>query len=190
MGGQSAQEKASEKLYNESSNINPNVENRFNNLQDAFGYGDISSNINDIFKTEGDNINRTTNEQIAKEKSGAASSLASRGITNGSVLTDTQSKIASDVNKSKTGALSNLATNKSNILANLKQYFNSLKLQKTGLAQNADQQNYNNLLQKYGIQGNAIGGLDDTTWLDDFLSGLNTAGNVAKGGAELATALA
>lgn len=181
MGGQSSAEKAANQFYQQVSDINPVVQNRFNDYSNAYGFGDISKQVNDTYGQQTDLINKDTANQVATQQQGAASNLASRGVTNGSILTDTQSKIASDVNKSKTDALANLGINKSNALSSLMEYFNNLKFAQTGAAQNADQNNFQNLLSKYGIESSAIGKLDNTTWLDDLFAGLNTAGNVAKG---------
>ena len=181
MAGKSDQEEQAEKLYGEIGGLNPNVENRWNGYQNPYGFGDVEKKVNDTYSNYEDMINRDTSEEIAKQQGGAASSLASRGITGGSILTDTQSGIASDLNKSKTNALSNLGAKKSGMLSSLMEYFNNLKMGQTQAATNVDFGNMSNLFQKYGLKGGALGGLDSDTWLDDLFAGLNVGGNLAKG---------
>jgi|GEM_PF-1989911 len=180
MSGQSKQEKAAEKLYGEIGGINPYIQNRFNNYKNPYEYGDISGKIDDVYGGYEDIINRSTAEQIAKQQSGAASSLASRGITGGSVLTDTQSGIASNINKEKSNALSQLGIGKAGQLGDLMQYFNQMKMAQTKAASDVDFGNMSNLFQKFGLKMGALGGLDDDTWLDDLFGILNTAANVGK----------
>ena len=179
--GPTDQETAAKDLYGEVGGINPNVENRWNNYQNPYGFGDISKKVNDTFGGYEDIINRSTAEQISKQQSGAASSLASRGITDGSVLTDTQSGIASDINKGKANALSELGSKKAGMLSSLMEYFNNMKMKQTGAASDVDFGNMDNLFKKYGLKGNAMEGLDDSGWFDDALGILNTAGGLMPG---------
>ena len=182
MAGKSDQEEAAEGLYGEIGGVNPNVENRWKGYRNPYGFGDVEKKVNDTYSNYEDMINRDTSEEIAKQQGGAASSLASRGITGGSILTDTQSGIASDINKSKTNALSNLGAKKSGMLSSLMEYFNNLKMGQTQAATNVDFGNMANLFQKYGLKGGALGGLSDDTWLDDILGVGNTVGNLIPGG--------
>ena len=180
--GPSDQEKAAKNTYNEIGRINPNVKNRFDNYENPYGFEDIEKNVNDTYGGYEDIINRNTTEQIAKQQGGAASSLASRGITGGSILTDTQSGIASEINKGKMDALSTLGSNKANTLSGLMEYFNNMKLGTTKAASDVDFGNIANLFRKYGLKGSALGGLSDDTWLDDVLGIGNTVGNLIPGG--------
>ena len=179
--GQSDQEKAAEAQYKEIGSLDPNVENRFDNYENPYGYEDMSSKIEEVFGGYEDKINRETEDRIKEQQQGAASAMASRGITGGSILSDTQGKVASDVNRSKTNALSNLGISKSSALSNLMEYFNSLKLGTTKAASDVDFGNMRNTFTKYGLKTNALGGLDDDTWLDDTLGIFNAVGNVARG---------
>lgn len=181
--GESDQAKAADQQYREIGGINPTVNNRFDNYSNAYGYGDINKQVNDTYGIAEDQINKNIADSTAKAQSGAASNLASRGITSGSIINDTQSKIASDMGKSKSNAIANLGISKSGALADLMKYFNALKLNTTGSAQNVDQQNLQNLFAKFGLKNQAIGGLDNGTWLDDLFAGLDT-------GAKVATAIA
>lgn len=179
--GPSDQEKAAEGLYNELGGVNSSVRNRFNSYSSPYSFEKMSSNVDDIFGGYEDMINRETKDLTDEQQKGAASSMASRGITGGSVLTDTQSKVASDINKSKTNALANLGVKKSGVLSDLMQYFNNMDFAKTRAASDVDFGNVGNMFTKYGLRTNALGGLSDDTWLDDLFAGMNAAGNLAKG---------
>lgn len=187
--GPSDQEKASEQLYNESKNINPNVKNRFNNYSDPYGFGEIEGKLNEAFGGQEDLIKSETSKEMLESKKGAAESFASRGITGGSVLTDTQGKIGAKINESKSDALANLGINKAGSLAKLMEYFNEIKFKQEKAATDVDFGNFDNLMAKYGLQGTAIAGLSDTTWLDDAFAGLDIVGNLASGGGDLFSAL-
>lgn len=184
MAGKSPQEEAQEKFYNEVSGLGTDaskVKNRFDNYSDLFNFEDISGQLNKIFGEGENKINRSTSDLIAETQAGAGRSLASRGITGGSVLTDTESKIASDVNKTKSNALSDLKIGEATSLGDLMKYFNQEKMKKTQLATDVDLSNIRNLFSKFGLEGSAISGLSDDTALDDWLSVFNTAGGLAKG---------
>jgi len=170
-----------------------NVKNRFDNYADVFDYGDMTSQLDDIFGKQTDIINRDTADTIAQQQQGAASSLASRGITGGSILTDTNSGIASNINKSKTNALANLGIGKASSLSDLMKYFNQEKLNTTQAATNVDSSNASNVLgslsNSYELQQNLLGGLDDTTGWDDIFGVIKTGVGSAGGIAELMKAL-
>lgn len=168
--GASDREVAAKALNSEIGGFDPTVQNRFNNYENPYGFKDISGNINDVFKNYEDKINTTSNQMTTQQQQGAASSMASRGITGGSVLGDTQSKIASDVNRSKTDALSNLGANKSSAMASLMEYLNNMKMNQTKAATDVDMGNVGNKFQKYGLRNQTIGGLNDDTGFDDFTS--------------------
>jgi hypothetical protein len=188
MPGQSKQEKQGEKLYGDISKYNPNVQNRFNNYENPFEFGDVSSELDSVFGGYEDIINRDTAETIANTQQQAASSLASRGITGGSALTDTKTGIASNINKGKANALSQLGIGKSSALSDLMQYFNQLKFGTTKAASDVDFGNVRNKFGKFSSQGGALSFLDDDTWLDDLFAGFNAAGNVGGGVASIVTA--
>lgn len=176
--GESEKSRAARQYYNDIGGL----QNRFDNYSSPFDYSTISKNIGDIFSNQEGIINRDTAEAIKSQQSGAGASLASRGITGGSALTDTQSKIASDINKSKANALARLGVSKASSIADLMQYFNNLDLQTNNLASSFD-------LDKFRLRGGALQGLDDTTAWDDIFGGLTAGGQAAAGAASLITAL-
>ncbi|MEM3091534.1 MAG: hypothetical protein QXD05_00150 [Candidatus Pacearchaeota archaeon] len=166
-----------------------NVLNRFNNYVEPFGYYDITQKLNDIYSGQEEIIKRDINEDIAKQQRNAISSLASRGITGGSILTDIQNSIASDINKNKYNVLGQLGVSKASSLADLMKYINQNKLTQTQLASNIDMANIRNKLgglsTGYGYQQNLLDVLDDTTWLDDVLGLVKTGTQNAEGIASL-----
>jgi hypothetical protein len=132
-------------------------------------------------------MNRETSDQIDEQQGGVASALASRGITGGSILSDTQSKVASDINRSKTNALANLGIGKSSAISGLMEYFNNMEFGRNKAASDVDFGNIRNTMSKYGLKMSALGGLNDDTWLDDVLGVGNTLGNLAKGVGSIAS---
>ena len=170
MAGKSPREKAAEELYKELSSFNPNVRNRFDTPYTPFSYEQMYSNLKDIFGNYRGMIDRDTAEQIANEQQKAAESFASRGITGGSILTDTQAKLGSALNRAKINALSNLANMEATSVGDLQKYFNQLDFINRQAAQNVDLANVQNRFNLYGLRGNAMQGLDNTTWLDDVIS--------------------
>lgn len=186
---ESDQEKAAKTQYAEAQKLPTSISNRFDTYQSPFDFTKMAGNVEDIFGGYEDIINRDTAEAVAKQQEGAGSSLASRGITGGSILTDTQSKIASDVNKSKSNALANLGIGKSSALNDLMEYFNNLDFMRTGKATDVDLQNLLGKYRKFQAKGGAIGGLSDDTWLSDVFEGVKSVGNLAEGAGSLITAV-
>lgn len=189
MAGESSQEKAINKQMSQISGLQSDIKggqydtyNRFNNYNDPFDFNSISNNLNDIFGETEKKINRNTADQIANEQSNAASRFASRGVTGGSVMEDNANKIATGMNTGKVNALSDLGIGKASSTADLQKYFNQLGLAKTKYATGVDQSNNRNalssLLQSYGAQQGLIGGMDDSTWLDDAFAGVGTAAQI------------
>jgi hypothetical protein len=108
--------------------------------------------LSTIFGNEKADINRNTNSDIASQQQNAAQSMASRGITGGSILTDTQNKIASGINRQKYNALSQLGTSQAQDTMNLEELFNQL-----GFQQNQAKQNQANTI--FGQQSNKVNAL-------------------------------
>lgn len=141
MAGTTPQEAAAEKLYD-----------KVTTQSAPFGFETMVSGLKDVFGSYRDLINRETAQKIANQQQGAAESLASRGITGGSILTDTQSKIGSELNRSKTNALSNLSAQQSSAIGDLQKYFNQRQL------------------DLFRLEGESLKGLDNTNWLDDVMA--------------------
>lgn len=173
--GESLRDQKASSLYNELSGLKPQIKNRFDNYVSPYDMGMFNKNLDTVFGGYKDLINKSTAQNIANQQKNTAASMASRGITGGSILADTQSKIASDIGKGKSDALANLGISKANISNDLMKYFNSLDLSKNQLASNIDLANIGNLFRKYGMQTNNLQFLNDDTALDDFLALLNTS---------------
>lgn len=189
MSGKSQREKEAERQLNQQRQFQQdltsgkyNVRNRWNNYQNPFDYNQIVKNINDIFGNYQNNINRNTAEAIANRQQGATSQLASRGITGGSILSDTLSGIASDINKTQADALSQLGIGQSQQTAGLQQYFNQLGMQQNQQAQNVDLSNMSNLLSSlmgsYQLNQGQLQNLSDSTFLDDLFGGLSMGAGI------------
>jgi hypothetical protein len=174
-------------VWNKLYNANPDVTNRFNNYQNPFSYSDMSGNLNDIFNSQTNNLNQQTSSDIAQQQGNAAGSLASQGITGGSLLTDTQTGIASKLNKNKYNALAAIGQNRAQGTMNLQNLFNQNQLQTTQLAQGVDEQNFGNQMQ----QANSLSGFLNQreqlgmeqqqmpNTLSDIFSGLKLGGQIA-----------
>ena len=190
MPGQSQQEKEAKRQLDQQKTFQGDLQagkydaaNRFDNYSDPFGYNDISSQLDKIFCGQEDILKRNTADQIAQQQQKAGASLASRGITGGSALTDTQSEIANGLNKSQSNALGQLGIGKASAMDNLMRYENQNKFNQTNAAENVDMGNKRNILgglqNSYGQSQNLLGGLDSGTWLDDLFAGLSTAAQIA-----------
>lgn len=175
--GESLRDRKASSLYNEISGFKPAIANRFDNYKSPYEMSNFGSNLDKIYGGYQDIINRDTAQNIANQQSKLASSMASRGITGGSILSNTQSKIASDINQTKANAIKNLGISKAGNMNDLMKYFNSLDLNKRQLATNVDLSNIGNLFRKFGLQSQNLGYLSDDTSFDDFLAFLNTGSN-------------
>jgi hypothetical protein len=143
-------------IWNQLYGMNTQVSNPFENYQNPFSYGTESQNLNTIFGNEQANILNQTSSDIAGGQKNAAQSMASRGITGGSLLMDTQKRIANNANKQKYNALSQLGTNQANAMLNLQNLFNQnqFDIKKAGVGVN--EQNVQNQLQQSKQLGNFL----------------------------------
>lgn len=174
MAGSSEQEKAYKKNYDYISSINPNVRNRFDGYTHAYSAPHMESNLRELFSNYRNIINSRADQQTSDTQQGAVQSLASRGITGGSIITDSLSDIANKVNKARLDSLASLSQNEAASINDLMRYINELNLRTTQAAQDVDFKNLANLFAKYGLLNQATGGLSDDTWLDDVLAVGNT----------------
>lgn len=176
--GQSSRDEQAEKLNNELSYANFNVDNRFANYRSPYSVNDMRVSLNDVFGRERGIINDQANSDIAAMQQGTASRLASQGITSGSIYNNAISQAANNVNKNRYSALSQLGVGRLNQETGLMQYGNQDQFRNTSAAQQADFQNMGNRMNQYGMRMNNLQNLDSTTWLDDVLSGLNAGANL------------
>ncbi|MGD1007446.1 MAG: hypothetical protein ABR980_09480 [Ignavibacteriaceae bacterium] len=173
-------------IWNQLYGMNTQMVNPFESYQNPFSYGTESQNLNTIYGNERSDIERNTNEDISGQQQKAAQSMASRGITGGSLLTDTQKGIASNINKQKYNALSRLGTNQANAALNLQNLFNQNQFDITKAGVGVNQQNVQNQLQQSGLLSSFLNqreqlGLEQENepgTLADIFSGLQTAAKV------------
>lgn len=179
MGGKSDQEKASENLYSDISNINPEVNNRFNNFVYPYSGKQRENAFNKATDKSVKTLKQINQENTAKSGQAAASNYQSRGL-GGSILQDAIAKARAKESAGGTSAITKLMTNRLNQLPGLMSTGNKEAFNLTGAQQNVDLQNLMNMFSKFGAQQGAIGGLDSGTWFDDLLATVNTGANVAK----------
>ena len=190
MAGMSDQEKRAVEIANRQRNFQNllskgqfEATNPFVGYQNPFNYEDIKQNLDTAFNQSANILNRTTADAIAEAKSQATSSLASRGITGGSAITNSLSGIDTKLNKQRVNILGNLSANRERTLANTMNNLNRLGLSRTQGQANVALANQRNTLS--GLLGSArnelgaAGYIDNTTWLDDVLEGLKVAADVA-----------
>lgn len=191
MSGKSDQEKAAQQQMYDIGDLQRNIKsgqytvaNPFTNYQNPYGFSQMEGRINDAYANTKDLINRSTAEAIAEGTGEVSSSLASRGITGGSAVDTAKSRIAGSVNKSKNDTLANLGIQNSKDLAGLMQYFNAMDLDTTKAASNVDFNNVQNvlgsLLRSYGVKGNNMQYLDNTTGWDDAMAATKLAIDAAQ----------
>jgi len=137
--------------YNKVSNLDPTIENRFDNYEDEFSYEDQSSFLDEIFGNYEGEINRSAKEDIADFGKGTTSRLASQGITGGSPLNEIISGGTTEINKNKLNALGQLKTSKAKGKLGLMGNANDRKFATTGAASNVDMQNFFNELKQLGL---------------------------------------
>jgi hypothetical protein len=130
------------------SNMNTQVSNPWENYQNPFSYGQETQNLNTIYGNQQADILNQTSSDIAAQQKNAAQSMASRGITGGSLLANTQSGIANKANKGKYNALSQLGTNQAQAALGLQNLFNQNAFNVTQQGVNVNQRNVQNQMQQ------------------------------------------
>jgi hypothetical protein len=167
--------------------MNTQVANPWENYQNPFNYGQESGNLNTIFGNEQADILNQANSDIAGQQKNAAQSMASRGITGGGLLTNTQSGIANKANKQKYNALSQLGTNQASATLGLQNFFNQNAFNVTQQGVGVNQRNVQNQLQQAGQLNNWLNsqesiGLQEQQQpgtLADIFAGINTGTKAA-----------
>jgi hypothetical protein len=178
--GQSSKDEQAEKLNNELRYANFNVNNRFNNYKSPYSIGDMRTSLDNVLNGQKNNINQQANSDIADLQKGAASRMASQGITGGSLYNNTLNQAANGVNKQRYGALQQLGVARLEQEPGLMQYGNQDQFRNTMAGQDIDLQNIRNRMSQYGMRMGNLQNLDSTTAWDDIFAGLNTAANIGK----------
>jgi len=191
MGESKRSEKSGEFYDQASSNVgeikqqNVNTPNVYKGYSSPFGADKSLSTLNNIYTRGKANINKNFDTGLNKISNDTGAALSSRGFMGGGSYADnilTKAKIG--LNENKAGALSSLDDSLASNTLNVYDKANTLDFQRLGGEATVNQNNISNqarkwqqVLQALGLQGNAIQGLDDTTWLDDTLAVANTAAN-------------
>lgn len=177
MGGDSEQEKASKGLFGQISGFNPTARNRFDQP------GVLPHSPSSFLPTHrtatksgvGD-LRRQTGENVKTAQKSVTAGGQSRGL-GGSVLEDAIAKSRATASGQGTNAIRKFLTSRKGQETGVMDVANKTGLALTGAQQGVDFQNILNMFQKFNSMGGAIGGLDDDTFLDDLMAGLNTASN-------------
>jgi hypothetical protein len=169
MGGKSDQEKASEQLFGQISGFDPRVKNRFDdpNLL-AFDPKSMVRKFQQGTQSGIDQLKRATGENVKTAQKSTAAGLQSRGL-GGSILEDAIAKSRAKASGQGTSAINDLLVKSQQLLPGVMNQANRTSLGVAQGAQGADFQNIMNMFRKFGAQGGALGGLDDSTLFTDIL---------------------
>lgn len=166
--------------------FDPTIKNRFNDYKMPFDFDTMDKNIDSAFDKTIAGINSDARTDIASTKSGTLRSLASRGITGGSVVDDTVNKTTNPIITSKAKSMRDLGTAKIDKKAALMDLFNKYGIDITKMATDVDLENIMSQFRKQsglnsltGMNVNNLGNYSDATWLDDALGVVNAGANVA-----------
>ena len=148
--------------------------NQGKSYQDPFGYAQQAGALNTLQNQQNLNINQMANQNVLNTTQNTTARLASQGITGGSIANQTIAQQNAPINRQRFNALEGLATGR---LGQEQSLMNQ---------ENQGARTKMNMLQSIlGGEANATQLLDNTTWLDDLLGGLNTVGGLALGGGTL-----
>ena len=176
--GESNRDTAANQMNTTLGNLNTSVTNRFDKMNPEFGYDAMSKKMNEAYGYGENAINTNANEDIASSNASTAARLASQGITGGSILNDSVSGNANNINKQRFSSLQDLFGKRAQSDVGIMDTANNNIFRNTQSAQNVDFGNMSNMFQKYGLQMGNIGNLDSTTGLDDAFGVLNTGANI------------
>lgn len=178
-GGQSDQEKAAEKQYNQIGAFNPTVKNRYDKMN-LFRYPEMAKSVDKYTKAGENAIKTDTATNVAEAGKSTAASGQSRGF-GGSILQDMISKAKTQQSAGGTNALRDLMLKRLSMEPGLMQQDNANQFAQVGGASGIDMQNIMNMFRKFGSQQGAMAGLDNGTWFDDLLAVGNTAAQFIPG---------
>lgn len=180
MGETTDREKEAKRISGEYGKLGTQVDNEkgfsaFDNYQPKFGMEEFRTAADSVFDKNVTNVNRLTRTNTADATSRSAQSLASRGITGGSIVDEARERIETGISGKGADAIENLGIARSGMETDFMDKFNKLDFAGKKTAMQA-------LMQKYGIksgalggQGSMLGGFDDDTLFDDILAVGNTA---------------
>jgi hypothetical protein len=169
-------------MYNTIAGTNSNAGNVFANYTPEFSEAQQSGQLDTIYNQGKQDLNQGTAASIAQSQSDAAERLASQGVTRGSLFNKGVTANNNSLYKNKLSALSNLTTNRAAQNIGLMNTANQNQFQVASANQGANQQNMQNLFNKYGLQQSTLDGqqsnlsnLNNDNWFDNTLALANTA---------------
>lgn len=176
--GQSARSKESADISGQAKQLYGQAGQDYGGFSYPYGISEQRSALDALNEQGMQDINRNAQEDVFGAQRGMAARLASQGITGGSIANQALSQQTSPIYRSKYNALQGLKTAR---LGQEQGLMNEENQRKYGLMAGK----YNALASLLGGRSQAAQGLDDTTWFDDVLGSLTTAGNLAMGGGAL-----
>lgn len=165
------------KYATEAKGLNVSADNPFKDYKTPFGYNEMSGELDKLKDLSMGSINRNANSQINKSQQDTAARLASQGITKGSFANAANAGVSNDINKSRFNTLADILRSRTQAGLGAMESENQNKYKNSMALGSFDQQNINNLLQKYGLvsgiygqRGANLQNLNGDTWFDDLLA--------------------
>lgn len=169
--------------------FDPTIKNPFKDYKLDFDYNTMDKNLDDSFNKTVAGINTDAKNDIASTKQGTIRSLASRGITGGSIVDDTINKNINPIMTTKSNTIRDLATTKLDKKAALMDLFNRYGIDLTSKEAGIDFNNIQNLFNKnsqlaslLGMNVNNLQNYSDSTWLDDLFAGIEAGSGFVESG--------
>lgn len=180
-------------LLNETKGLNVTTANRFNNYSPEFDYSAMSSILDKLNSLQTNKGMKAMGGLLDKNKRSTRASLASSGITGGSIMNNLMSEAEAKVGSQMSDFLSNMGESRLNAEIPLMTTANNEKFRATSAASNVDQANVGNNLKKTGLMSNILSGYEQAkqyedsqpTFWDDLMGIINVGANVGKAAAGL-----
>ena len=173
-------------LYNHIFANDPKTTNRFDNYNTPYDYNAMRKVLDGIYNRQQAGIGRNVGAGLQDTRQSTAARMASQGITGGSVLNSAIRGGEDQVLDKGFDAYNALDIARLSQQPALMQMENANKFQTTQAAQNVDQQNIANMIQRYGLLNNVVGGMSTAEYnednapgfLEDLFSGLGQIGSI------------
>ena len=187
MGGETDRQKESKKISSQYKALGRSVDTEegfdvFKDFQPQYGLEDFRGAADSVYDKSVSNVNRLTQGNVASSVGRSNQSMASRGITGGSVVDDARSRIEGDIYGQQYDALENLGINRAGQETGFLDMINKMDFAgKEGFLKS--------IMGKYGVKSGALqgqtanlAGYSDDNWFDDALSVANVGANFIPGG--------
>ncbi len=172
--GESDRAKAGRETYGDIRGIDANIPNLFEGYEDPHSVKDILAELDKYFDTSVGNIRKNTATDINRTGNQVGSRLAGSGITSGALKEGALSRTTNDVRKVGAGSIDKLNEGRLSLTPGVLERGNESAFRNKSAESEGNYKQFMALLQKFGLQSGSLGGLDDTTFLDDIFAGLNT----------------